>query len=77
MAYYSPAPIGSDLNYGFERRIERDESIDEHLDGLCEALREVEERGGQAERKGGIITWRGMVTRCVCSWQAACMPQGS
>lgn len=67
MAYYSPAPLGIDLNYGFERRTERDESIDEHLDGLCEALREVEERGDQAERRGGIITWRGMVTRCVCS----------
>ena len=62
MAYYSPAPLGADLNYGFERRIERDESIDEHLDGLCESLQRAAERG-DGERKGGIITWRGMITR--------------
>ncbi|WWD06912.1 hypothetical protein V865_005009 [Kwoniella europaea PYCC6329] len=60
MAYYRPAPIGSDLSYGFDRRVERDESVDEHLDGLCDALREVQ---GKGERKGGIITWRGMITR--------------
>ncbi|WWC98132.1 hypothetical protein V866_005023 [Kwoniella sp. B9012] len=60
MAYYRAAPIGSDLNYGYERRVERDESVDEHLDGLCDALREVQ---GKGERKGGIITWRGMITR--------------
>jgi RAT1-interacting protein len=65
MAYYRPAPIGVDLNTGFERRVERDENVDEHLDGLCEALQHVWEGGGQAERKGGIITWRGMITRYV------------
>ena len=63
MAYYSPAPIGADLNYGFENRIERDESVEEHLDGLCEALKRVEEQGGKAQRAGGVITWRGMITR--------------
>lgn len=63
MAYYSPAPTGCDLNYGFDRRIDRDEDVDEHLDGLCEALRNVEERGEAGERRGGIITWRGMITR--------------
>ena len=63
MAYYRPAPIGADLNYAFDRQVERDENIDEHLDGLCEALRRVWETGGKGERKGGIITWRGMITR--------------
>ncbi|WRT69205.1 uncharacterized protein IL334_006189 [Kwoniella shivajii] len=63
MAYYRPALIGSDLNYGFETKVERDEDEDEHLDGLCDALREVQESGQQAERKGGIVTWRGMITR--------------
>ena len=65
MAYYKPAPLGCDLNYGFDDRIERDENIDEHLDGLCESLRKAEENGICAERKGGVITWRGMITRCV------------
>lgn len=63
MAYYRPAPIGADLNYAFDRQVERDENVDEHLDGLCEALRRVWEMGGKGERKGGIITWRGMITR--------------
>jgi RAT1-interacting protein len=55
--------MGCDLNYAFDRRVERDESVEEHLDGLCEGLRRVIELGGNAERKGGVITWRGMVTR--------------
>jgi len=63
MSYYSPAPVGADLTWGFENRIERDDTIEEHLDGLCEALRRVQEDGGQAERPGGVITWRGMITR--------------
>ena len=53
MAYYRQAPLGADLNHGFERRTERDESVDEHLDGLCEALMEVAKRGRTAERRGG------------------------
>lgn len=59
MAYYRPggARPDADLTYGFERRTER-EDVDEHLDGLCEALRW---EGG--ERRGGVVSWRGMMTR--------------
>ena len=63
MPYYRPAPIGADLNYGYERRIERDINEEEHLDGLCDALMQQGEAGKKAERRGGIITWRGMITR--------------
>jgi RAT1-interacting protein len=63
MAYYKAAPLGCDLNYGFETKIERDEDVDEHLDGLCVSLRKVWDDGGLGERKGGVITWRGMITR--------------
>lgn len=65
MVYYSRSPVGADLNHGFDRRTERAEDEDEHLDGLCDSLRRVWEAGGQGERKGGIITWRGMITRSV------------
>lgn len=65
MVYYRPAPIGADLRYGFERRVERDESVEEHLDGLCDALRVLHEGGRGAERLGGVVTWRGMMTRSV------------
>ena len=63
MAYYRQAPLGADLNYGFDRQTERDENVDEHLDGICEGLMELGRKGSKAERKGGIITWRGMITR--------------
>jgi RAT1-interacting protein len=65
MAYYRPggAQAGADLAFGFERRTERDPSVDEHLDGLCEALAEAWSRDEAGERVGGIVTWRGMMTR--------------
>jgi RAT1-interacting protein len=65
MMYYREAPVGVDLNYRFDERTERGEDEDEHLDGICEALQNVLEKGAQGERKGGIITWRGMITRWV------------
>lgn len=65
MAYYRQAPVAVDLNYGFDDRIEREEDENEHLDGICESLQKVWEEGGQGERKGGVITWRGMITRSV------------
>jgi RAT1-interacting protein len=65
MAYYRQAPVGVDLNYGFDDRIEREEDENEHLDGICESLQKVWEEGGQGERKGGVVTWRGMITRSV------------
>ncbi|KAL7421087.1 decapping endonuclease targeting mRNA [Cryptotrichosporon argae] len=70
MAYYRQAPIGADLTYGFERKVERDESVDEHLDGLCEAIRRAEEEGGEALQRGSVVTWRGMVTRLMTApWE--------
>ncbi|ODO06127.1 protein RAI1 [Cryptococcus wingfieldii CBS 7118] len=66
MAWFDPAPIGSDLNYGFERLVERGDD-DEHLDGLVESLEEMGRNGEEGERKGGIITWRGMLTRLLTS----------
>ena len=65
MTYHRLAPLGVDLNHGFAKRVERDEDLDEHLDGICEALMNVGNRGEKAERMGGVITWRGMITRWV------------
>ena len=65
MTYYRQAPLGVDLNHGFAKRVERNDHCDEHLDGICEALMHVGNRGGKGERMGGIITWRGMITRFV------------
>lgn len=73
MAYYSPAPIGCNLTEGFERRIEREDE-EEHLDGLVESLEWLITRGKKGERKGGIITWRGMLTRWVSENTPRCYP---
>lgn len=66
MAYYRPAPLGADLTYGVKERIDRDESVEEHLDGLVESFRRI-----GRERPGGVVTWRGMLTRCAPSLDAA------
>lgn len=63
MAYYRQAPLGANLTHAFERQIERVEEVEEHLDGLCYALMKLEQEGKPAERRGGVITWRGMTTR--------------
>lgn len=57
MAYYRAAPLGADLTYGVDTRVERDESVEEHLDGLVESLQRM------GERARGVVTWRGMLTR--------------
>jgi hypothetical protein len=64
MVYHTPAPIGVDLNYGFESKVERDpeNDMEEHLDGLCQSLRRWVEGGGNL-KSGSLITWRGMLTR--------------
>lgn len=60
MAYYRPAPVGADLTYGANERIDRDECVEEHLDGLVESIQRI-----GREKPGGVVTWRGMLTRYV------------
>lgn len=38
--YYYP-PAGKDLNVGFDRFIQRDESVPEHIDTLLDALTQL------------------------------------
>lgn len=45
--------------------MKHDDSVDEHLDGLLEALIELERKTGERV-KVDIVTWRGMITK-VCS----------
>ncbi|RPB05771.1 RAI1-domain-containing protein [Choiromyces venosus 120613-1] len=60
-SYYEPK-LGSDLSRGFESFQKHDSSIDEHLDGLLEAIVELEKRSGK-KVVTDIITWRGMMTK--------------
>lgn len=82
LSYYYPpifqAPWGEfrpiDLSAGFERFIQRDDGIAEHLDGLLDTIQSFEEpqleqikdAGGDVRDvrvKADVITWRGMMTK--------------
>ncbi|KAG4304041.1 hypothetical protein PORY_002564 [Pneumocystis oryctolagi] len=67
LKYYYPAMPGADLSYGFEKRIERDETVDEHLDGFLLSLCEYERTQGCAHTSVDILTWRGILTRFLCT----------
>lgn len=67
--FYHAPPHRADLNRGFEALVERDASVDEHLDGLLAALVHLREKSSDPEqvdanrRLAHIITWRGMMTK--------------
>ncbi|GHJ88422.1 hypothetical protein NliqN6_4824 [Naganishia liquefaciens] len=62
MSYYKGAHVGDDLKAGYGNFVERDPLLEEHLDGLCEALLRFRQNGGRM-KSGAIVTFRGMLTR--------------
>ncbi|KAG5513196.1 hypothetical protein PMAC_001566 [Pneumocystis sp. 'macacae'] len=67
LKYYYPAVLGADLSQGFEERIERDETIDEHLDGFLLSLCAYERIHGRTRTSVDILTWRGILARFLCT----------
>ena len=82
LSYYYPPTFGApgtsharpDLSTGFETFRKRDDSVDEHLDGLLDTLQLYEERllqkveAGEAKLedvrvKADFVTYRGMMTK--------------
>ncbi|WPG98875.1 Hypothetical protein R9X50_00167400 [Acrodontium crateriforme] len=82
ISYYYPPGLGTpgsqerlgNLNVGFETFIQRDDTIDEHLDGLLDTLQVYEEKLWEQSKAGSIkledvrvrtdvVTWRGMMTK--------------
>lgn len=51
-----------DLSKGYDSFRQRDDSGDEHLDGLLDTLVEAEKRSGR-KTEVDLVTWRGMMTR--------------
>lgn len=51
-----------DLSKGYNSFRQRDDSGDEHLDGLLDTLVEAEKRNGK-KTEVDLVTWRGMMTR--------------
>ncbi|KAI8356103.1 hypothetical protein EDC96DRAFT_261549 [Choanephora cucurbitarum] len=67
MKYYYPPTTGKkDLNEGYERMIQRDESISEHIDTLLDALTHFNSEAKEATT-ADIVTWRGIMTKILCT----------
>ncbi|KAI8377325.1 hypothetical protein BD560DRAFT_325731 [Blakeslea trispora] len=67
MKYYYPPTTGKkDLNEGYERMIQRDESISEHIDTLLDALTQFNSKSKE-QATADIVTWRGIMTKILCT----------
>jgi RAT1-interacting protein len=68
LRYYYPPALPCDLNRGFETFRQLDDTNDDHLDGLLEAMMAHEkEKGSKTEID--FLTWRGMMTK-VCQYRS-------
>ncbi|KAF7591976.1 decapping endonuclease targeting mRNA [Aspergillus hancockii] len=68
LRYYYPPRLPADLNRGFDTFQKLDDSADEHLDALLEAIMALEKETGK-KCDADIITWRGMMTKASPSIQ--------
>ncbi|OCT50540.1 hypothetical protein CLCR_07742 [Cladophialophora carrionii] len=62
LRYYYPPALPCDLNKGFQTFRQLDDSGDDHLDGLLEALIAHEKEKG-SKTDIDFVTWRGMMTK--------------
>ena len=60
--YYYPPLLPVDLSKGFDTFRQLDDSNDDHLDGLLDAVI-AHERDKGAKLDVDVITWRGMMTK--------------
>jgi len=66
LRYYADPPYGADLRYGYERWVKRPEEKG-RLDGLLKAWLKVRNGFPEGFMNGGVIAWRGVMTRYVKS----------
>lgn len=64
LRYYVDPPHGADLRYGYERWVKRPEEKG-RLDGLLKAWAKVRNGFPDGFMNGGVIAWRGVMTRYV------------
>ena len=64
MRYYVDPPQAADLRYGYERWVKRPEEKG-RLDGLLKAWLKVRNGFPDGIMNGGVIAWRGVMTRYV------------
>ncbi|CEP09637.1 hypothetical protein [Parasitella parasitica] len=66
--YYPPTGMKKDLNIGYDKMIQRDESIPEHIDTLLDALTDANaKQPSDNQITADIITWRGIMTKIMCT----------
>jgi RAT1-interacting protein len=68
LRYYHTPELHVPLSAGFETFVKHDDSVDEHLDSLLEAIIDLERRTGE-KVVADIVTWRGMMTKAGSSPQ--------
>ena len=64
LRYYVDPPHGADLRNGYERWVKRPEEKG-RLDGLLKAWLKVRNGFPEGSMNGGVIAWRGVMTRYV------------
>ena len=64
LRYYVDPPVGADLRYGYESWVKRPEEKG-RLDGLLKAWLKVRNGFPAGFMNGGVIAWRGVMTRYV------------
>jgi hypothetical protein len=74
LRYYVDPPRGADLRHGYERWVKRPEEKG-RLDGLLKAWLKVRNGFPDGFMNGGVIAWRGVMTRYVKAhdWPSSCL----
>lgn len=72
--YYYPPTLPVDLNKGFDTFQQLDDTGDDHLDGLLDAVVAHETQKG-SKLETDVVTWRGMMTkvRRTCTGSIRCL----
>ncbi|KAI8148932.1 RAI1 like PD-XK nuclease-domain-containing protein [Fennellomyces sp. T-0311] len=55
------------LSYNYDRFIQRDDSIPEHIDTLLDALTDAKSKNRNNPIHADIVTWRGIMTKLFCT----------
>jgi RAT1-interacting protein len=66
LRWYYPPRLGLDLSEGYETFVKQDDTVDEHLDTLLEAIA-AHEQSTMQRIDAHVITWRGVLTKV---WQS-------